>query len=470
MPDYSAILRRSIESLPDNTPAMRQAVYDRARAALARQLTAVDPPLSADDLEAQHQRLEDAIADLESAIIRGEDPALAGIDWDAIDSEFAGFDEAVKTSEEEFAHEDLEAHSGQHQNVPPLAPHPGMEPDPLAGDALRAEPRGARFSPDPQQPYAQEREMPRPAPEQKPSKAPLYIFLSLLILVVGGAGAIAFTQWGTVQSIAENMLAGSVPARDDPAGTTSEPPRPFAEGEGEQSQTVASMAPDSQAPDGENGKSEDRLIDSNGNISSVDNDGTTTAMIPAAPSDTAPGEVSNLVGQKAIFYEQGDNGAPGQAREGVVAWSRFDQPDGSPAIEAVLDIPEKSMSAKILITRNLDSGLPASHLIEINFNGADGLSASEIESVPALVMKPNERARGQPLTGAAVPVTENLFWIALSNDPEQVDRNITLMRDGAWFDMPLIFKDGTRALITFEKGIPGDQVFETVLASWSPTQ
>ncbi|HEX2255290.1 MAG TPA: hypothetical protein VHG92_01085, partial [Afifellaceae bacterium] len=81
--------------------------------------------------------------------------------------------------------------------------------------------------------------------------------------------------------------------------------------------------------------------------------------------------------------------------------------------------------------------------------------------------KPSEQARGQALAGAAVPVTERLFWIALSDDPDQVGRNISLLRDGSWFDMPIMFEDGQRALLTFEKGIPGDRVFETVLAEWS---
>jgi hypothetical protein len=45
---------------------MREAVYQRARAALARQLTAVDPPLSTREIETQHQELEDAVAQLEA--------------------------------------------------------------------------------------------------------------------------------------------------------------------------------------------------------------------------------------------------------------------------------------------------------------------------------------------------------------------------------------------------------------------
>src|SRR6185295_17455649 len=80
MPDYASILRRSVSALPDASPEMREAVYQRARAALARQLTAVDPPLSTRDIETQHQELEDAVVRLESEFVPQEAAAEAFAD------------------------------------------------------------------------------------------------------------------------------------------------------------------------------------------------------------------------------------------------------------------------------------------------------------------------------------------------------------------------------------------------------
>ena len=74
MPDYASILRRSVSALPDPSPEMREAVYQRARAALARQLTAVDPPLSTREIETQHQELEDAVVRLEAEFAQPEEP------------------------------------------------------------------------------------------------------------------------------------------------------------------------------------------------------------------------------------------------------------------------------------------------------------------------------------------------------------------------------------------------------------
>ena len=78
------------------------------------------------------------------------------------------------------------------------------------------------------------------------------------------------------------------------------------------------------------------------------------------------------------------------------------------------------MTTTVTIYKNNDGSLPASHLVEIQFSGEIG--QSPIQRVPALVLKQTEQARGQPLTGAAVPVTNELFWIALSDDQEQVSR------------------------------------------------
>ncbi len=438
MPDYRAILRRSIESLPENTPAMRQAVYDRARAALARQLTAVEPPLSADDLEAQHQRLEDAIADIELAVERGEDPELAGIDWETIDNEFSQFESAASETPSE------------------------RPPD------LRSEPRGAQFAPEPAMDFDHRGDHGGRVRKAKASRAPFFIFMVLLLLVLGGAGAVAYTQWDKVQTITRSVLASAIPAKDDPDGATSAPPRPFAETGGDNGSMIAA---DAGADDDANGsKSTDRLIDGGTGITiSAGEDGITVSAIPQQPVGVpaASGE-SNLVGQRAIYYEQGANGTPGAVQEGAISWTQITQPDGAPAIQAKIDVPERNVAVTMTMSRNLDDALPASHLIEINFDSGGAISDAQIERIPALVVKPNEQARGQPLTGAAVPVTEQLFWIALSSDSEQETQNLSLMRDGAWFDMPILFKDGTRALITFEKGIPGDQVFETVLASWVP--
>ena len=66
MADYYPLLARALDALPDRTPAMRRAVYDRARNALVAQLRSIDPPLSEDDIDTERRALDTAITRLEA--------------------------------------------------------------------------------------------------------------------------------------------------------------------------------------------------------------------------------------------------------------------------------------------------------------------------------------------------------------------------------------------------------------------
>jgi hypothetical protein len=187
----------------------------------------------------------------------------------------------------------------------------------------------------------------------------------------------------------------------------------------------------------------------------------------AGPTDIDLGsDTVGVASQKAIFYTQGVDDTPGEASVGQVVWSRIEQPDGLPAIQGRIGVAKPKIDVIITISKNSDQTLPASHLIEITFDGVQNISDAAIERIPALVLKPDEQARGLPLAGAGVPVTESMFWIALSDKSEQVASNLTTLRDGRWFDMPLLFANKKRALITFEKGSAGDALFKEVLSAW----
>ena len=62
MADYYPLLARALDALPDRSPALRRAVYERARSALIAQLRSLDPPVPEADLDLERQALETAIA------------------------------------------------------------------------------------------------------------------------------------------------------------------------------------------------------------------------------------------------------------------------------------------------------------------------------------------------------------------------------------------------------------------------
>jgi hypothetical protein len=65
-----------------------------------------------------------------------------------------------------------------------------------------------------------------------------------------------------------------------------------------------------------------------------------------------------------------------------------------------------------------------------------------------------------------VEVTNNFFLIGLSSVEADRARNIQLLKEQAWFDMPVTYSDGRRAIIAIEKGKPGARAFSDAFASW----
>jgi hypothetical protein len=434
MPDYASILRRSVSALPDPNADMRQAVYQRARAALARQLTAVDPPLSTREIETQHQELEDAVVRLEAEFAPAEEPAPAF---------------AEPPRRDDFHYSSPQTSASERAPTQPM-------------------PDYARAAPAPVVPDFEEDDDDFEEEDERSSRIPLLIGLVAVVLVVIGAGAFLYAKRDTVFSF---LSLGETERNAAAVDTPTAPPTP----EGEAAETE--KAPDrltngTEAPPAEAPAPEAVAVAPAEPMPAPAVEEPEPPAAPleslaglgeeAAPSDQAG---TNLVEQRAIYYFQGKEGEAGQAVDGTATWAEIDK-DGRPAIQSTIRIPDRNVTVLVTIYKNYDEALPASHLVEVQFAGK--ISESAIQRVPALVLKQTEQARGQPLAGAAVPVTNELFWIALSDDKEEIARNVQLLREGSWFDIPILFGDQTRALITFEKGIPGDKVFETVMASWNP--
>jgi len=118
------------------------------------------------------------------------------------------------------------------------------------------------------------------------------------------------------------------------------------------------------------------------------------------------------------------------------------------------------------LRRNADKTLPASHTIEIMFNVPADFAGGGIANVPGVLMKSGELTRGTPLAGLAVKVTAGYFLIGLSATEAEKQRNLQLLKERPWFDIPVIYNDGKRAILGIEKGPAGERVFEDALRAW----
>jgi hypothetical protein len=86
--------------------------------------------------------------------------------------------------------------------------------------------------------------------------------------------------------------------------------------------------------------------------------------------------------------------------------------------------------------------------------------------VPGILMKQAEQTRGVPLAGLAVKVTNEFFLIGLSAIEADRDRNVTMLKERAWFDIPVVYNNNRRAILAVEKGTPGERVFAEAFAAW----
>jgi len=78
----------------------------------------------------------------------------------------------------------------------------------------------------------------------------------------------------------------------------------------------------------------------------------------------------------------------------------------------------------------------------------------------------SESTRGVPLAGLAVKVTNSFFLIGLSSVDADRARNIQLLKEQAWFDIPVVYNDGRRTIIAIEKGTSGDRAFARAFEAW----
>src|SRR5258708_12886344 len=104
--------------------------------------------------------------------------------------------------------------------------------------------------------------------------------------------------------------------------------------------------------------------------------------------------------------------------------------------------------------RNTDTSLPASHTAELTFILPADFAGGGVGNVPGILMKSNEQARGTPLAGLAVKVTDGFFLVGLSNVDADRQRNLQLLKERSWFYVPLVYVTQPRAIIPVEKGPP----------------
>jgi hypothetical protein len=186
---------------------------------------------------------------------------------------------------------------------------------------------------------------------------------------------------------------------------------------------------------------------------------------PSSSDQVAP------VAQRVVLYDEDPNDPKGRQYVGSVIW-RTEQikAAGSQtadlAVRADIEIPDRKFKMTMSFRRNTDTSLPASHTAELTFILPPDFAGGGVSNVPGILMKSNEQARGTPLAGLAVKVTDGFFLVGLSNVEADRARNLQLLKERSWFDVPLVYVNQRRAIIAIEKGPPGERAFNDAFAAW----
>jgi hypothetical protein len=188
------------------------------------------------------------------------------------------------------------------------------------------------------------------------------------------------------------------------------------------------------------------------------------AMVPR-------GQTVPTVGQRVVLYEEDPTDPQGKRYTGSAIWRTetvSNKPGLAPelAIRADVTIPERRMAVTWSLRRSTNKGVPGSYTIETTFNLPADLQGGGIANVPGILMKQSEQGRGTELAGLAVKVMNGYFVIGLSADDSDVQRNEQLLKDSSWFDIPIVYTNGMRAILAMEKGSRGDRTFAEAFSAW----
>ena len=591
MADLSAVLRKTIDGLPNASPELRAKVYDKARAAIERQIAAANPALPDELIEARRSALADAIdrtedhyLDQESPAARAPEPApprteparmappavaLPHVDRGPSPSvavqkpawPTAPSTEAAARTE---PRRDPSAPSAE-RVAPPVAPgEPRRAPEGGRADVRTPVRPTARREPTTEglyPPSAYETTEPssgldtsaipaadlaaprygngRRASQPSRNRGPVMAGV-LAVLVLGGGGALAYvyrdqieaalvstpatnatatatpaagtsaTAPATATAPAAGQVAAVAPAAVPNAGAPTEPAstRRFTqrllpdgtevdEGPGAGSASaigegtdIAAASPDAPADPAAAPAADGTTVPETAPapevaetpvpppevpVAPAEPDPAVAAAAPAVPTETAalaPNAGVPAVAQKAVFYEERTETDQGSQHGGNVVWSVVEESpsDGAPpepAIRAVADVPDENIRLTMTIRRNADSTLPASHVIEMMFDVPANFPGGQIANVQRLALKPTEEARGEPLIGVAGKISDGFFIVALNNLAQATTTNLNLLGKEQWIDIPIAYATGRRALISIEKGIPGDRVFKQAMDAWA---
>ncbi len=439
MADYYPLLERAVSSLPESTPETRRAIYERARKALINQLRNVQPPVPESYINRENQALNLSIAQLEAALQQAAGARPINTPGRPIQRPM------VPGQTRPLPPGATPPQVPPAQATGPTPPRAGQEPAPEPKAELRSGPVTApggeapvvRSEPRAVQNNDLESDDDRPEGRRPvavtPPKAPpnpmkrIAILGVILLLAIVAVAALAIRLKDNPQDYARSRT---------PVSTEEAEP---------------------EAPLG-------KIIDRVGS----DQTGRAGAPQPQPQRPAATtAEPSIAVAQRAaILVEAPDDPQKVKTFIGTTLWS-IDPSGAKPVLVAEINLPDARLKVSMRMSRNTDPRLPASHTMEFRFTPGADSEAPGVTEIDTPQMRIEDSANGAPLAGVPAAILPNYFLVGLSSGDKLMERNMDLIRDRGWFDIPMVLNTGRIAKLTFEKGASGDRALAQAIQGWN---
>ncbi|MFL6813243.1 MAG: hypothetical protein ACJ8EK_04295, partial [Bradyrhizobium sp.] len=494
MADYYPLIARAIAGLDPSAPGeSRRALYERARAALIAQLRGVEPPLSESEITRERLSLEEAVRKVESeAAQRAREVTRPGGGGDR-----ARAGDAFRASTRPPARPG-EGPPAARPNSSPRNGQPGQPDRNGRGEAAALRPQPQASTQDPQLPAARDRSgAPRRGVDNNATPSPGMRGFRDIAADADDLGRAAAQASRSARKTYANVPSTS-PEFDklepgtENRGADSDAPYSYDESVEEAERYQLPARP--RAPAGEQKKRARTgavfpfksaiavgvvlvLVGAAILWGKSAMTGISALLKPSPASVEAPKDNSALskpkiadrvgqpssseqiapVAQRVVLYDEDPSDPKGKQYVGSVIW-RTEQVKATAgqkpdiAVRADVEIPDRKFKMTVSFRRNTDTSLPASHTAELTFILPQDFAGGGVGNVPGILMKSNEQARGTPLAGLAVKVTDGFFLVGLSNVDSDRARNLQLLKERSWFDVPLVYVSQRRAIIAIEKG------------------
>ncbi len=441
MADFYPVLKKAIGALPAGADTDRRvAIYEKARSALLRQMEAREPPLSEGEMMRERLALEEVVRRLEREAASEELDALERFADAPIEpSRSSAYPHVAAAAKKRFSRPMIAAAAAAalvvagglfaltrpSSTVVATAPEKPADPQPITRSTQPAKPEEPKLQAPvaaAPEPIVQAPEAPKPA---------------------SGEPAPIKPDPGTQET--SNPQETATAEVGKPAAPLAEPAKPL-----EPPKPADPPAqPETQAPpvtaQAEGKPAETTLL----------TDSKPTAAIPVAV--------------RASLYEPPlTQGGRATERRGALVWRKTASADAAqtPAISGNFEFPDARLNAVIFIEKNTDKALPATHNVSLLFTPLPGATLG-IREVLSIEMRDDLQRLGIRLDGVRAQPVDNMVLIGLSSADPSVTKNIPALREQPWIYVDLIFTDGRRGALIFEKGSTGSKVFDEVFKAWA---